>query len=54
MAEERVPTFIKGFDEHLEGGILPGCVVLIIGEPGTMKSSFAYSILHHNAKAGRN
>jgi len=54
MAEERIPTFIKGFDEHLEGGILPGSVMLIMGEPGTMKSSLAYSILHHNAKQGKN
>jgi KaiC/GvpD/RAD55 family RecA-like ATPase len=54
MAEERIPTFIKGFDEHLEGGIVAGSVVLIMGEPGTMKSSLAYSILHHNAKQGKN
>ena len=54
MTEERIPTFVKGFDEQLEGGILTGSVVLVMGEPGTMKSSLAYSILHHNAKQGKN
>jgi KaiC/GvpD/RAD55 family RecA-like ATPase len=54
MAEARLPTFIKGLDEQIEGGIPPGFVVLIMGEPGTMKSSVSYNILHHNAKAGRN
>ena len=53
MAEQRIPTFVKGFDEQMEGGIIPGFVVLIMGEPGTMKSSLAYSILHHNAKQGK-
>jgi len=53
MAEARLPTFIKGLDEQIEGGIPQGFVLLIMGEPGTMKSSLSYSILHHNAKAGR-
>lgn len=43
-------TYIKGFDEQLEGGIPEGHVVLIAGTPGTMKSSVAYYILYHNAK----
>jgi KaiC/GvpD/RAD55 family RecA-like ATPase len=54
MAEARLPTFIKGLDEQIEGGIPLGFVLLMMGEPGTMKSSLSYSILHHNAKAGRN
>lgn len=54
MAEERVPTYITGLDEFIEGGVIRGHVVLVMGEPGTMKSSVAYSILHHNAVQGRN
>ncbi|MEW5760715.1 MAG: ATPase domain-containing protein [Candidatus Thermoplasmatota archaeon] len=46
---KRIKTFIEGFDEILHGGIPLGHVVLISGEPGTLKSSLAYSILHHNA-----
>ena len=41
MARELVKTYIKGFDEKLGGGIPEGSVVLVVGEPGTMKSSVA-------------
>jgi len=50
---DRIPTFVKGLDEHMEGGIPAGQVVVLIGEPGTMKSSLAYSILYNNAKKGK-
>ncbi len=43
-------TFVNGFDEVLGGGIPRGHVVLIMGAPGTMKSSLGYSTLFHNAK----
>ncbi|MEW5936469.1 MAG: ATPase domain-containing protein [Candidatus Thermoplasmatota archaeon] len=49
MIEGRVRTYIDGFDERLQGGIPEGSIVLVVGEPGTMKSSVAYNILHHNA-----
>ena len=42
-------TFVRGFDEEIEGGIPQGHVVLVAGPPGTMKSSLAYSILYNNA-----
>src|SRR5574340_1358521 len=47
--EDRIRTFIHGFDEKLGGGIPPGSVVLLAGEPGTMKSTVAFSILYRNA-----
>src|SRR3990172_4715351 len=50
MAKKRIQTFIRGFDEALDGGIPEGHVVLVVGEPGTMKSSLTYSILYNNAK----
>jgi len=54
MAVSRVKTHIRGFDEALSGGIPEGYVTLISGAPGTMKSSFCYSILYNNAlKEGR-
>ncbi len=49
MKEERIKTYIRGLDEHLQGGIPVGHVVLIAGKPGTMKSSLAYNILYRNA-----
>ena len=50
MPKEKIPTFIRGFDDKLFGGIPKGHVVLIAGEPGTMKSSVASYILYNNAK----
>ncbi|MEM3738240.1 MAG: ATPase domain-containing protein, partial [Thermoplasmata archaeon] len=45
----RIKTFIEGFDEKLNGGIPQKNVVLIAGEPGTLKSTIAFYILYHNA-----
>lgn len=53
MARALVRTHIRGFDEDiLRGGIPQGHVVLIRGASGTMKSSFAYYVLYHNALEG--
>jgi KaiC/GvpD/RAD55 family RecA-like ATPase len=49
MVKERVPTYIEGFDEKMNGGIPRGHNILILGEPGTMKSSIAFYILYKNA-----
>ena len=46
---DRVRTFIQGFDEKLSGGIPEGSIVLLCGEPGTMKSTLAFNVLYHNA-----
>ena len=50
MAQDRIRTYIRGFDEQLEGGIPKGHVVLFSGTPGTMKSSVTWNILWHNAQ----
>ncbi|KYK29582.1 MAG: hypothetical protein AYK23_01580 [Candidatus Proteinoplasmatales archaeon SG8-5] len=46
----KIPTYIEGFDEVLDGGIPAGHVVLICGTPGTMKTSLSFSIMYENAK----
>lgn len=52
--EERLPTYVGGLDEMLEGGIPARHVVLISGKAGSMKSSFAYYILHNlSVREGR-
>ena len=51
MEDNRVRTYIRGFDDNLEGGIPRGHVVLVCGTPGTMKSSVCWNILWHNAKS---
>jgi len=49
-AEGRIPTYVKGLDERLGGGIPQGHIVLISGPPGSLKSSFVYRILYHEAQ----
>jgi KaiC/GvpD/RAD55 family RecA-like ATPase len=46
---DRVRLFIQGFDDKLSGGIPEGSIVLVCGEPGTMKSTIAFNALYHNA-----
>jgi KaiC/GvpD/RAD55 family RecA-like ATPase len=50
MEIRRIKTYIERMDEHLEGGIPAGSIVLVCGTPGTMKSSLCYSLLYHNAR----
>ena len=47
--KELLPTYVKGFDEALGGGIPKGHTVIVAGAAGTMKSSLAFSILFNNA-----
>ena len=51
---ERVPTYIKGLDREIEGGIPKSFVNLIYGTTGTMKSSIIFNILYHEALKGKN
>ena len=50
MPIDRVKTYIKGLDEIMSGGVPKRHVILIVGQPGTMKSSLGYYILYMNAK----
>ncbi|TLZ64970.1 MAG: hypothetical protein E6K13_00645 [Methanobacteriota archaeon] len=49
MALSRIKTHVQGLDEALSGGLPEGYVTLVSGAPGTMKSSFCFSILYQNA-----
>ncbi len=49
MQDKRVPTGIKGLDEMLAGGFVPGSAVLVRGAPGTGKTSLALQYLVHGA-----
>jgi len=44
--DDRLKTYVSGLDDMLEGGIPTKQVILICGRAGSMKSSFAYYILH--------
>lgn len=49
----RVKTYIKGFDDNIQGGIPQGHIVLMAGSAGTMKSSVTFNVLYNEALAGK-
>ncbi|MFH1442772.1 MAG: ATPase domain-containing protein, partial [Candidatus Micrarchaeota archaeon] len=48
-AAGRVPTGIPGLDELIEGGFEKGSVILVVGDTGTGKSTFAMQYLYNGA-----
>ncbi len=50
--EERVRTFVEGFDEDLGGGIPMGHVVVLHGPAGTMKTSLGLFLASRNVERG--
>ncbi len=51
--EERVYTKMAEFDRVLGGGIIPGSLVLIGGDPGIGKSTLLLQVLHRLSASGR-
>lgn len=49
---ERLTSGIPGLDDVMEGGFPTPSITLILGEPGTGKTTFAMQILFHGAKNG--
>ena len=49
---ERVPTGIKGLDELLGGGFPEGRCILVVGSPGSGKTTFALQYLYHGSMLG--
>lgn len=49
-SDARIPTFVKGLDTQLNGGIPKESIILVAGKPGTMKSSFVFNVLFRNAR----
>lgn len=50
---ERIPTGIKGLDELLGGGFPEGRCILVVGSPGSGKTTFAIQYLQHGAMLGQ-
>jgi DNA repair protein RadA/Sms len=48
----RVPTEIAGVDRVLGGGVLPGSVTLVAGEPGIGKSTLLLQLVMHLSTSG--
>ena len=57
MADEfgtrRIPTYIQGLDDEMQGGVPEGHVVLVAGTAGTMKSSITFNLLYNEALKGK-
>ncbi len=53
QADQRVPTGLEGLDRVLGGGLVPGSVILLAGEPGIGKSTLLLQLLASLAAAGR-
>jgi circadian clock protein KaiC len=49
---KRIPTGIPGLDEVIEGGFPSPSVLLLLGEPGTGKTTLAMQSLFYGAKNG--
>jgi circadian clock protein KaiC len=52
MRQQRVATGVRGLDKMLEGGLLPGTVILLRGAPGTGKTSLAFQFLIEGTRHG--
>ncbi|MBU0757734.1 MAG: hypothetical protein KKF44_06710 [Nanoarchaeota archaeon] len=50
----RIPLYIKGLDDQMEGGVPEGHVVLISGSAGTMKSTVCFNVMYNEATKGNN
>ena len=51
--EERVTTEIKELDRVLGGGIVPGSLILVGGDPGIGKSTLLLQICRYQANSGK-
>lgn len=49
---DQAPTGIKGLDELLHGGLPKGRTILVVGSPGSGKTTFAMQFLVGGAKSG--
>lgn len=49
---DRVPTGVKGLDDMLNGGLPKGRIILVVGSPGSGKTTFAMQFLVGGAKTG--
>jgi circadian clock protein KaiC len=46
---KRIPLYIQGLDENIEGGVPDGNITLVCGTAGTMKSSLSFNSLYNEA-----
>lgn len=52
MEQSRSATGVPGLDEVLHGGLIPGCLYLVDGEPGAGKTTLAVQYLMEGVRRG--
>ena len=52
MAPRRMPTGVPGLDQVLQGGLLEGASCLVLGRPGTGKTTLGNQMAFHYAREG--
>ena len=52
-ANIRIPTYVNGLDQRMQGGIPQGHIVLLAGVSGSMKSSLGFSMLYNAVREGQ-
>jgi len=50
----RLPTGVRGFDEIVGGGLMPGRVYIVTGPPGAGKTTFSVQFIVNGALMGEN
>ncbi|MBN2053153.1 hypothetical protein JW756_06635 [Candidatus Woesearchaeota archaeon] len=50
---KRIPLYIEGLDENMQGGVPEGHITLISGSAGTMKSSITFNVLYNESLRGK-
>ncbi len=50
---KRVPLYIEGLDDNIQGGVPEGHITLVSGSAGTMKSSISFNVLYNEALHGK-
>lgn len=51
---DRIPSGIPGLDSNMEGGFPKPSIILVLGDPGTGKTTFALQTLFYGASHGEN